>query len=250
MPTITHLYRYPIKGLSPEPLQRVAVQAGEMMPLDRCFALAHETTEFDPAAPEHLPKIKFLMLMKNERLGALHTFYDHSTHILQIYHNDKLLAKGDLQNVEGRQAIENFFADYLGDEIRGTPKLVQAPGHRFSDVNAKVLSCLNLNSLRELEKKRGIEIDPRRFRANIYFDDAPPWAELDWVGKELTLGTAKVRGLKMIKACAATNVNPQTAARDLEIPQTLLNTYGHPNWGIYMQVIQDGELAVNDEFLS
>ncbi|HIE03124.1 MAG TPA: MOSC domain-containing protein, partial [Thiotrichaceae bacterium] len=40
MPIITHLYRYPIKGLSPEPLQRVAVQAGEMMPLDRCFALA------------------------------------------------------------------------------------------------------------------------------------------------------------------------------------------------------------------
>lgn len=250
MPTITHLYRYPIKGLSPEPLQRVAVQAGEMIPLDRCFALAHGTTDFDPTAPEHLPKINFLMLMKNERLAALHTLYDHSTNVLQIYHNEKLLAKGDLQSVEGQQAIENFFADYLGDEIRGTPKLVEAPGHRFSDVNAKVLSCINLNSLRELEKVMGTEIHPLRFRANVYFDEAPPWAELDWVGKELTLGTAKVRGFKVIQRCAATNVNPQTAARDLEIPQTLLKKYGHPNLGIYMQVIGDGEMAVLDEFLS
>lgn len=250
MPTITHLYRYPIKGMSPEPLQRVSVQAFEMLPLDRCFALAHGTTEFDPAAPEHLPKINFLMLMKNERLAALHTFYDHSTNILHIYENEKPVTKGDLQTTEGRQAIENFFADYLGDEIRGTPKLVQAPFHRFSDVNAKVLSCINLNSLRELEKVMGTEIHPLRFRANVYFDEAPPWAELDWVGKELTLGTAKVRGFKVIKRCAATNVNPQTAARDLEIPQTLLKRYGHPNLGIYMQVIQDGEMAVNDEFLS
>lgn len=236
--------------MSPEPLERISVQAFEMLPLDRCFALAHGTTQFDPTAPEHLPKTNFLMLMKNERLAALQTCYDDSSHILQIYHNDKCLAKGDLQSIEGRQAIENFFADYLGNEIRGTPKLVQAPGHRFSDVNAKVLSCINLNSLRELEKVMGKEIHPLRFRANLYFDEEEPWAELDWVDQELTLGTAKVRGFKVIKRCAATNVNPETAARDLEIPQTLFKRYGHPNLGIYMQVIQEGELAVNDEFLS
>ncbi|HEC85870.1 MAG TPA: MOSC domain-containing protein, partial [Thioploca sp.] len=33
MPTITHLYRYPIKGMSPEALQRVSLQAGEAIAL-------------------------------------------------------------------------------------------------------------------------------------------------------------------------------------------------------------------------
>lgn len=249
MATITHLYRYPFKGLSPEALQRVSLQAGEPIALDRCFALAHGTTEFDPKAPQHMAKTNFLMLMKNERLAALSTVYDHSSGVLHIYRDKKELISADLEEPEGRQAIESFFAEYLGEEVRGTPKLVQAAGHMFSDVDAKVLSCINLASMRELEKTLGTEVDHLRFRANVYFDGVPPWTELDWVGQELTLGTAKVRGFKVIKRCAATNVNPETAERDLEIPQSLFNNYGHPNLGIYVQVVSDGEVAVNDELV-
>ncbi len=249
MLTITHLYRYPIKGMNPEVLQRVSLQAGETIPLDRCFALAHGTTEFNPNVPQYLPKTDFLMLMKNERLAALSTVYENSTGILHIYHEGKQLASGDLQKSEGRQSIEDFFANYLGDEIRGAPKLVQAPEHSFSDVPAKVLSCINLATVRDVEKVLGTEIHPLRFRANVYFDGAPPWAELDWVGKEFTMGTAKVRGVKLIERCAATNVNPQTATRDLDIPRTLIQTYGHRHLGIYVQVIDNGQIAVNDNFV-
>lgn len=246
MPTITHIYRYPFKGMSPEPLRRVSLEVGQPIHLDRCFALAHGTTEFNPEAPQHLPKTQFLMLMKNERLAALQTAYDDSTDILHISQHGQEVVQGDLQDPAGRQAIENFFINYLGDEIRGIPKIVQAPGHTFSDVNAKVLSCINLATVRELEKVVGTTVNPLRFRANIYFDGLPPWAELDWVGKEFTLGTAKLRVLKAIERCAATDVNPQTAVRDLQLPQTLLNTYGHRHLGIYAQVLREGEIAVND----
>jgi uncharacterized protein YcbX len=247
MSTITHLYRYPFKGMNPEALQRVSLQAGEAIRLDRHFALAHGTTEFNPDAPQHLSKTHFLMLMKNERLAALHSVYDDNTGVLRIERDGKVLVRGNLENSEGRQKIENFFVEYLGDEIHGAPKLVQAPGHTFSDVNAKVLSCINLATVRDLEKVLGTTIHPLRFRANVYFDGAPPWAESDWVDKELVLGTAKVRGFKLIERCAATNVNPQTAARDLQIPQSLIKTYGHRHLGIYVQVIENGEVALNDE---
>ncbi|MDM8560029.1 MOSC N-terminal beta barrel domain-containing protein [Candidatus Parabeggiatoa sp. HSG14] len=249
MPTITHLYRYPVKGLNPEVLQHVSLQAGKTIALDRRFALAHRTTEFNPQAPQHLHKTRFLMLMKNERLAALNTVYDDNTGILQIFKDNNLFANGNLQTTQGRQTIENFFADYLGDEIRDTPKLVQAPGHTFSDVNAEVLSCINLATVRDLEKVLSTTVHPLRFRANVYFDDVQPWAESDWVGKKLMLGTAKVRVLKFIERCAATNVNPHTAERDLKIPQTLLKTYGHRHLGIYVQVIENGEVAVNDELI-
>jgi len=248
MPTITHLYRYPVKGMSPEGLQRVSLEAGETIPLDRCFALAKGTNPFNPKAPQHLSKTHFLMLMKNERLAALNTLYDNSTGILHISQEGKKLASGNLQETEGRKKIEDFFAQYLGDEIQDMPKLVQAPEHSFSDVNAKVLSCINLASVRELEKVLGTPVHPLRFRANVYFDEAPPWDELNWVGKELMLGTAKVRGFKLIERCAATNVNPETAQRDLHIPQTLLKTYNHRHLGIYVEVISDGEVAVGDKF--
>ncbi len=249
MPTITHLYRYPIKGMSPEELQRVSLKTGETMPLDRCFALAHGTNHFNPDAPQHLPKTHFLMLMKNERLAALSTIYNDSTGILQIFQKEKQLVSGCLQESDGRKAIENFLAQYLGDEIRGIPKLVQAPKHSFSDVDAKVLSCINLASVRELEKVLGTTVHPLRFRANVYFDETPPWDELNWVGKEFILGTAKVRVFKPIQRCAATNVNPQTAERDLQIPSSLLKTFKHCYLGIYVQVIDDGEVAAGDRFV-
>jgi uncharacterized protein YcbX len=102
MPTITNLYRYPIKGLSPEALPHVSLQAGKEITLDRHFALAHGTTEFNPDAPQHLHKTHFLMLMKNERLAALHTDYNHNTGLLQIKKADQLVASGFINEPKGR----------------------------------------------------------------------------------------------------------------------------------------------------
>ncbi|EDN67645.1 MOSC domain protein [Beggiatoa sp. PS] len=82
----------------------------------------------------------------------------------------------------------------------------------------------------------------------MYFDEASPFVESDWIDKELKLGSAIVRGVRLIKRCAATNVNPETATRDMELPQTLIDTYGHPNLGIYVRVIEDGEVALNNHF--
>jgi uncharacterized protein YcbX len=249
MSTVINLYRYPIKGMSPEILQTVSLQTGEAIALDRGFALAHGTTTFNPDVPEHFSKTHFLMLMKNERLAALHTVYNDNSGILEIFQQDKLLVSGALHESAGRAVLEKFFINYLGDEIRGIPKLLEAPsGYMFSDVDAKVLSCINLATVRELEKLLGVTINPLRFRANVYFDGVPAWAESEWVGKTLTLGTAKVQGVKLIERCAATNVNPESAMRDLKIPQTLIKTYGHRNFGIYVRVIEDGDVAVNDEF--
>jgi GntR family transcriptional regulator / MocR family aminotransferase len=40
MTVVTGLYRYPIKGLSPQPIATVRVEAGKPFPFDRVFALA------------------------------------------------------------------------------------------------------------------------------------------------------------------------------------------------------------------
>src|ERR1700730_4025309 len=53
---ITGLYRYPVKGLSPEPLQQVALQIGQTSPADRCYAIENGPSGFDPAGPVWRPK--------------------------------------------------------------------------------------------------------------------------------------------------------------------------------------------------
>ena len=54
--TVTDICRYPVKGLSAEHLERVALEPGEGLPHDRRFALAHGATTFDPHNPQWLPK--------------------------------------------------------------------------------------------------------------------------------------------------------------------------------------------------
>jgi uncharacterized protein len=59
---VARIYRYPIKGLSAEPLHAVEVAVGEGLPPDRNFALARPDAPFDPSDPPGCPTTGFLML--------------------------------------------------------------------------------------------------------------------------------------------------------------------------------------------
>ena len=49
-----------------------------------------------------------------------------------------------------------------------------------------------------------------------------------------------------IVRCAATNVDPVTAERDMEIPKTLMRHFDHNFCGIYAEVIAGGQIAPGD----
>jgi uncharacterized protein len=245
--TVAQIYRYPLKGLTPEPLSRVLLLPGEGLPHDRRFALAHGSTSFDVAAPTWMPKSKFLMLMKNERLAKLRTRFDETSGILTVQRDGKTVASANILTPTGRTIIQDFFAAYMGGEALGAPKLLEAPGHMFSDVARKVVSVIGLASLRDLERVVRKPVDPRRFRANVYFDNGRPWEEFDWIGRDFYIGATRLRGIKSIERCAATNVNPDTAERDMNIPLALQQGFQHDRTGIYAQVIDGGAIAIGDE---
>jgi uncharacterized protein len=248
MAAIQGLYRYPIKGLSPEPLGRASLSPGETVPGDRLYAIENGPSGFDPAAP-YLPKTRFLMLMKNERLAALRTTFDQKSHRLMVTHDGREVARGDLRKAEGRAAIERYFAAFCADELRGPPKILFAPGHSFSDVARKVVSIINLASVAALEGIVGAPINPLRFRANVYVEGWVPWSELDLVGKIIAAGSAvRLKVVKRIVRCAATNVDPQTGSRDLNLPETLMRSFGHADCGIYAEVVAGGDIAPGDTF--
>ena len=245
--TLAQIYRYPVKGLTPEPLQRVTVSPGQGLPQDRRFALAHGSTDFDVAQPTWMPKTRFLMLMRNERLARLRTRFAEASGVLTVQRDGKTVATGNILSQTGRTIIEEFFAAYMGSEALGAPKLLEAPGHMFSDVARKVTSVIGLASIRDLERVVRDSVDPRRFRANFYFDGGAPWQEFDWVGREFHIGGVRLRGVKRIERCAATNVNPETGERDLNIPLTLQRGFQHIDMGIYAEVLDAGDIALGDE---
>lgn len=246
-PIIRSLYRYPVKGLSPQALGRTVLSVGQTVPADRTYAIENGPIGFDPDNPAYFPKQRFLMLMKNERLAALKADYDEATHTLTVRRDGQAAARGDLRTPEGRAAIEQFFAGYCADELRGPPKILQGKNHSFSDVARKVVSIINLASVAALENAVGALVDPLRFRANVYVAGWPAWHEFDLLDREIAIGAARLKIVKRIVRCAATNVDPQTGIRDMTIPQTLMQNFDHMDCGIYAEVIGGGEIAVGDK---
>jgi uncharacterized protein YcbX len=245
--TIRAIYRYPVKGLSAERLAAAALAPRETLAGDRGYAIENGPSGFDPAAAAYLPKQRFLMLMRNERLARLDTRLDDATRVLTIRHDGEVAARGDLRTAAGRAAIEEFFVCFCADELRGAPKVLAAPGHSFSDVARKVVSIINFASVTAIENLVGRPVDPLRFRGNLYVEGWPAWRELDLVGETIAIGTqARAKVVKRIVRCAATNVEPATGIRDLDIPPTLLRRLGHADCGVYAEVTAGGAIAAGD----
>lgn len=243
---IASLYRYPVKGLSPERLPSVQVLAGEGFPLDRKFALLRTQAAFDPTAPVWLAKANFIMLMIHEQLATLKTRYTDQDKTLYIATPDGHEHQFKLGMNSGRAALEQFFQGFMPKHLSEAPRLVEAADHQFTDKAAKYVSLINLASVRELEKRWGQDLDPLRFRANVYIDGAEPFSELDWVGQRIQLGSVVTKVMQRNGRCAATNVNPDTGARDRNVPGKLREDFGHKDLGVYLAVAQSGVLQEGD----
>ena len=185
------------------------------------------------------------MLMRDERLATLRSAFDDATETLTISRDGKQVARGQLTTPLGRQLIEQFVAAYMKAELRGAPKIVQAPGHSFSDMAAKCVHIVNLASVREVERIVGRPVDPLRFRANLYLDGMEPWSEFAWLDREIGVGPTRLAVFARTQRCEATNVDPATGARDMAIPAHLMRAWGHQDFGIYAKVVTGGEIAID-----
>lgn len=247
--TIKKLSRFPVKGLSAEPLDAVALLPGEGIPGDRLFGFARYNSGFDPANPEPLPKERFVVLVKEAALAGLQTRFDPQSRRLEI------TSKGRRHSFEtrtpaGRKKAAQFLYETLGLTDPEPPVFVSSAPHRFTDVSVvspqmmSAISVVNLASVRALGERLGTDVHPARLRANIELDGLDPFSELEAVGSTLTFGDVTLRILLRTKRCAATEVNPLTAERDLKLPYLLQKELGHTDMGVYVEVVSGGTLRL------
>jgi len=244
---VEHIYRYPIKGFSPEAMEEVTLTPGQCLPHDREFALAQADSGFDAAAPVWMRKTNFACLMANARIAKLHTAYDPKTGQLAIRPPEGEGILADIRSESGRAAVEDFLTGFLAEEARGRLSFVEAPGYNFTDIPQKSVSIISLASLAALERAAGMRLDHIRFRANIYVSGGKEWGDFDLMGKEIQLGQVRLRVWKRIVRCPATEVNPETAERDAKPARTLRENFGHADLGVQAEVLEGGRVAVGDQ---
>lgn len=246
--TIADICRYPVKGLAADHPATVAVAAGAVLPFDRRFALVHASSRVDKAQPDWAQKNEFLMLARDEKLAQLGIEFDGDTADLTITRKGRSVSRGVLTDQTGRTVLQTFLAAFMPDGPRGNPVIVEAPnGKSFSDVPSNLVSIINLATVKDVERVVREPVDPMRFRGNLYLDGLPAWQENTWIGKNITIGDGVVLHVEEpIGRCAATNVDPSSGQRDLNIPLTLRKGFGHSNCGVYARVRTGGTISVGD----
>jgi uncharacterized protein YcbX len=245
---VAAIFRHPVKGFTPEPLPHVDLAPGEGFPHDRVWAVENGPSGYDPEAPTFTPKQKFTVLAAIPRVAAARTRYDDATGVFSAEAPGAPAFAGRLAEADAREAFAAWLTGVLDpDDLRGPLKVVDARGaFRFTDHPLGQVSVINMASVRDLSEKMGVELDPLRFRGNLYVEGWPAWAENEWEGRELMVGWARAKVFKPIVRCAATEVDPTTAVRDLEVVKALFDNYGHMFCGIYIQMTSTGRVGLGD----
>lgn len=250
---IAALSRYPIKGFSPETLDRAVLEAGRFFPGDRLYAVEDGPSGFDPAAPAHINKMKFAALVKIPALALVRTVFDETTGELMVTAPGFPPFYGRLTTKPGRNAFARWLAEFLEEQAPedayGPLEVLQAPdGHGFVNSKNGLVSILNLDSVRDLERQTGRPIDPARFRNNVWVEGWGAWSEYGLgPGGEFRLGGATLKLRDDIVRCLATHVDPRTGVRDMDVMGALKAQQGHIYCGVYAEVIEGGVIAVGDE---
>ncbi|HQT64916.1 MAG: sulfurase [Acidocella sp. 20-57-95] len=248
---IESLYRYPVKGLTPERLNQAALSPGRCIPWDRAFALAQGDGAFDAANPAWVSKSNFMCLLKNASITLLQTRFDEAAGLLGFTAPDGGAFEASPFSPEGQAAIARFLTYYLGDEARfgpagRAPSFHYVEAHSFCDHQSQVVSLIGLGSLQALEQAAGAVRDKRRFRANLYVEDIEPWAEFNWLGREIAIGETRLAVQERIDRCGATTVNPDTGLRDANPVLELKRGFGHIELGVFAEVLVGGQIKPGD----
>jgi len=256
--SVARLYRYPVKGLTPEPRELLRVLKSGSIEGDRVlgFLLASAAQKRDPAAGGFWSKHRFTVLMNTPGLARLAATYDHNARHLAVRLGGTLLAEGDIADDADRERLADAVTRFvrtlddsslkLGDSVRLVGDGVTA---RFHDRGPRHVTLLGVGSVAALGETIGRDVDERRFRMNVILDGLRPWEELEWIGSRVRIGEIDFDITGPVVRCLATHANPETGERDLLVMQTLTRELGQdePKMGVLAIPRAAGQLAVGDK---
>ena len=243
---IAQLVRHPIKSAGFETVAEAVLTEGAAFPFDRIWAVAHAAARLTEP-PTWAPKLQFLRGWGSADLMAISCNSD--------------AAAGKVTLSHPRRPTETFRPDDAVDaarlidwlrplwpENRPEPaRVIRVPGQALTDQDQPLVSINSVTSLGEFSARMGISLSPHRFRGNIWIDGWAPWAELDLIGQDIMIGTARLRVEEPIGRCRATGANPETGLQDADMMGALEAGYGHTDFGVFARVLAGGRIAVNDE---
>lgn len=258
---VLQLFTHPFKGLTPQALKHTKLIAGQGIQGDRAFALMY-SNNFSNASlvVPWMKKQNFAMQCDWPGLAALDCQYDPQTSVLTVKRKDVELLIAETNTPTGRDRIGAFFTGYLAaihpsqsarHPDRAPLRLVgdSSGTTRYPDREPVHLSLVSQATLDQIGEAVGQWVDVRRFRPNVLLEGVPAWAEFDWVGQEIQLGTVRLEITAPINRCLNIDVNPDTGERDIALFSLLQKHFKHKQTGVLAKVITSGTVTIGDNLI-
>lgn len=258
---VKQLFIHPVKGLTPQAMNSVNLQAGHGIPGDRAFALMFDSVASENASPvvPWMKKQNFATQSDWPSLAALDCNYDSKTAVLTVKRMGVMLLVAETNTPAGRYKIGIFFTGYLAaihpsksarHPNRAPLRLVgDSNGTRYPDREPGHLSLISQATLNQISRVAGTLVDVRRFRPNIVLEGVSAWEEFNWVGQKIQLGTAQLEITAPINRCLNIDVNPDTGERDIPLFSLLQQHFKHQQTGILAKVITSGTVALGNNLI-
>lgn len=240
---LAHICRHPIKSHGREDLASVRLLAGEGLPWDRFWAVAHEAAKLREGWS---PCVNFARGAKAPALMAITCALDEGARSVTLHHPDrgKITIRPD--SAEDLAAFLAWVGP-LNPAERAQPARIVSAGRAMTDSEFPSISIVNLASLSELSDRVGVALSAHRFRANLWVEGWAPWAEWEMIGKRLSIGDAVLEVRERITRCNATKADVETGVINADTLGTLEASYGHRDFGLYATVVTGGEIALGQE---
>jgi uncharacterized protein YcbX len=250
MPHVAALYRYPVKGFTPEECEMLTVLDDGRIAGDRVLGIRFADTA--AANEAWSKKTEMVALMNTPGLARLHLQFEAEARRLRLSCASTVFVDAVL-NPEGRQRLATAVTAYVltlaENPLVGHPERLplrvigDGITPRYHDAEAGQVTLHGRGSLHALTAAlANTAISERRFRSNIALEGLGAWEELRWVGRKVCIGTVEFDVVRPKVRCLATHANPTTGERDVPILTTLTQVFGQekPTFGVAMVPSQAG----------
>jgi len=249
---ITNLYKFPIKGFTPQQTQHIDFDCLGNVKGDRVFGFLLDKSSLNET--NWLSKRSFLTLQNNPMIARFKSNFDESKSRLYLSLDSDISSTADIRKISDRTYLSHWLRKQLSEIDPSTnlsPLTLIGDGrtYRFQDREKSSISIISTSSLKAFEEIAGVKIDERRFRMNVTVDGFDPWQELNLIGSTIRINNIEFNIVGPVVRCLATHVNPDTGERDCEVMSILTKNFSQerPVMGVLAVPSQGGTVSIGDQ---
>ena len=251
--TISSIHYCPVKSVSFQSIQSCDITKNLGIANDRIFAFSRnidlEKAKLVEKNPNERKLNNFLTLKNSPVLNKYNFVYENNR--LTLTQDDKELISISPDDQNERSLLSNKLMELENSLIKPISLLKNSdfPFYDTSHSNNvfNSMSLINLNSIKDFEKKINEKIELQRFRANFYIDGIEALEERSWIGKIIKINNVSFKVEKNIPRCVAINLKPKTDDNSLNLLRSLRKNYNNFDMGIYLTALDDGKIEIGNK---